>query len=129
VGLKDQLARQLLGMKASFSESAAPGLGRARQPTIIRKRVVEAPTKGPMPGLPEIQEAQELVLQNCATHGKPRELICISCKAMVCHTCALFGEHKGHDVREKVETMREIEVRTEVLMEMFEQMDQQVVTL
>lgn len=45
---------------------------------------------------------------------------------MVCHTCALFGDHKGHDVRERVDTMREIEVRTEVLMEMFEQMDQEV---
>lgn len=42
---------------------------------------------------------------------------------MICHTCALFGAHKGHDVREKFDTMREIEVRTEVLMEMFEQMD------
>ena len=45
---------------------------------------------------------------------------------MVCHTCALFGDHKGHDVREKIDTMKEIEVRTEVLMEMFEQMDQEV---
>lgn len=45
---------------------------------------------------------------------------------MICHTCALFGDHKGHDVRERVDTMREIEVRTEVLMEMFEQMDQEV---
>lgn len=45
---------------------------------------------------------------------------------MVCHTCALFGGHKGHDVREKIDTMKEIEVRTEVLMEMFEQMDQEV---
>jgi hypothetical protein len=48
------------------------------------------------------------------------ELICLTCRKMVCHTCALFGDHKGHDVREKIDTMKEIEVRTEVLMEMFE---------
>lgn len=48
---------------------------------------------------------------------------------MICHTCALFGNHKGHDVREKNDTMREIEVRTEVLMEMFEQMDQELTKL
>lgn len=62
-------------------------------------------------------------MQMCLEHGKQRELICISCQKTVCHTCALFGGHKGHDVREQAETMNEIQLRTEVLMEMFEQMD------
>jgi hypothetical protein len=44
----------------------------------------------------------------CLEHGKQRELICISCQKTVCHTCALFGGHKGHDVREQAETMNEI---------------------
>lgn len=77
--------------------------------------------------LPDAQEIEINVdvaqIQICIAHDKPKELICLTCRDMVCHTCALFGDHKGHDVREKVDTMKEIEVRTEVLMEMFEQMD------
>ena len=56
-------------------------------------------------------------------------MICINCKHKVCHNCALFGEHKGHDIREQDEAMKEVVVRTEVLMEMFEQMDQECAKL
>ena len=58
-------------------------------------------------------------------HGKVNELVCITCKKKICHNCALFGEHKGHDVKEFQEAMKEVVVRTEVLMEMFEQVDQE----
>lgn len=57
---------------------------------------------------------------SCAAHSKPLELICITCRSKICHNCALFGEHKGHDIREEDEAMKEVIVRTEVLMEMFE---------
>ena len=56
----------------------------------------------------------------CLEHGKPKELVCVSCRKQVCHTCALFGAHKGHDVREHVETRNEVQLRTEVLMEMYD---------
>lgn len=59
----------------------------------------------------------------CPKHGKECELICVTCKHKICHNCALFGEHRGHDIREHDEAIQEIAVRTEVLMEMFEQMD------
>lgn len=65
----------------------------------------------------------------CEKHTKANELICVTCKKMICHSCALFGEHKGHDVREKDEALKEIVVRTEVLMEMFEQMDTECVKM
>ena len=61
----------------------------------------------------------------CLEHGKPRELICVSCKKKCCHTCALFATHIGHDVREQGETMNEITMRMEVLMEMWQQVDQE----
>ena len=38
----------------------------------------------------------------------------------------VLSSREDDDVRERVDTMNEIEVRTEVLMEMFEQMDQEV---
>ena len=59
----------------------------------------------------------------CLEHGKPRELICVDCRKKCCHTCALFATHKGHDVREQGETMNEIQLRMEVLMEMWQQVD------
>lgn len=62
----------------------------------------------------------------CQEHNKKAELICVTCKHQICHNCALFGDHKGHDIREHDEAMKEVVVRTEVLMEMFEQMDQEV---
>lgn len=65
----------------------------------------------------------------CPKHGKNNELICINCRHRICHNCALFGEHKGHDIREQDEAMKEVVVRTEVLMEMFEQLDQECAKL
>ena len=56
----------------------------------------------------------------CLEHGKPRELICVNCKKKCCHTCALFGAHKSHDVREHADTINEIQNRMEVLLEMYQ---------
>jgi hypothetical protein len=55
----------------------------------------------------------------CLEHAKPRELICVNCKIKCCHTCALFGAHKSHDVREHADTINEIQDRMEVLLEMY----------
>ena len=74
-----------------------------------------------------LQPAAHVVM--CLEHGKPRELICIHCQKKVCHTCALFGGHKGHDVREKTETMNEIQLRMEVLIEMYSLVEQECMKL
>jgi len=41
-------------------------------------------------------------------------------KQRVCAQCALFGSHKGHDVRMEEEVSREVQLKVEVLMEMFQ---------
>lgn len=51
----------------------------------------------------------------CPTHKRKLELICIEDRARICTNCALFGQHKGHDVRMESEVVDEITVRTEVL--------------
>lgn len=71
-------------------------------------------------GAPDLQQQQG---SNCLKHGKTNELVCITCKKKICHNCALFGEHKGHDIKEFEEAMKEVVVRTELLMEMFEQIE------
>jgi hypothetical protein len=52
-------------------------------------------------------------------HGRAAELICVDDRRRVCDHCALFGEHRGHDVRMEDEVTKEIALKVEVLMEMF----------
>ena len=41
----------------------------------------------------------------------------------ICSTCALFGAHKGHDVRMEQEVVNELTVRTELLIQMYQIVD------
>jgi hypothetical protein len=45
-------------------------------------------------------------------------------KIRICSQCALFGEHRGHDVRMEEEVLKEIELKVEVLMEMYQAMEE-----
>jgi len=56
----------------------------------------------------------------CPTHNRKLEIICIQDRVRICANCALFGEHKGHDVRMENDVVAEIESRTELLMTMYE---------
>ena len=40
-----------------------------------------------------------------------------------CSTCALFGAHKGHDVRMEGEVVNELTARTELLIQMYQIVD------
>ena len=42
--------------------------------------------------LPEIEET-------CAEHDNPLNIVCVDCRVKICSMCALFGRHKGHEVR------------------------------
>ena len=65
----------------------------------------------------------------CLEHGKPRSLICVTCKQNVCDTCALFGSHKSHDVREKSALMDAIATRTTQLMDCYQQIEKETDSL
>lgn len=41
----------------------------------------------------------------------------------ICSNCALFGQHKGHDIRMEHEVVGEITYRTEILMTMYQIVD------
>lgn len=51
------------------------------------------------------------------------DLINVTCKERTCSNCALFGAHKGHDVRPEQEVLDQINLRTECLMEMYQMME------
>lgn len=38
--------------------------------------------------------------QVCPIHSKPKDIVCLSDKCLICHKCALFGDHKLHDYKE-----------------------------
>ncbi len=61
----------------------------------------------------------------CPEHMRELELICVTDKRKICTQCALFGTHKGHDVRQESEVAAEINMRVEVLMEMYQTMEAQ----
>ena len=69
------------------------------------------------------------VLEMCPQHGRPLELICADDKQRVCAQCALFGSHKGHDVRQEEDVVKEIQLKVEILMEMYQTMHQQSVDM
>ena len=76
---------------------------------------------GGMPHL--IQDPATRMVDMCPIHGKPLDVICVTCKERTCSNCALFGAHKGHDVRPEQEVLDQINLRTECLMEMYQMME------
>jgi hypothetical protein len=42
----------------------------------------------------------------------------------ICSNCALFGKHRGHDIREEPDVVAEITERTELLIEMYQIVEQ-----
>ena len=59
----------------------------------------------------------------CQEHRAVKELICLSgCQTRVCPHCALFGTHKGHDVRDETAVLSLIGEQHESLGQMLEDM-------
>mgnify|MGYP006922973100 CR=1 FL=1 len=59
----------------------------------------------------------------CAEHQACKELICLSgCQVRVCPHCALFGTHKGHDVRKESEVFSLITGHSNSINQMLEDM-------
>ena len=56
----------------------------------------------------------------CPEHRKKLEYVCLDDRQKICANCALFGRHKGHNVRAEEEIMREITIRAECLFDMMQ---------
>eukprot|EP00347_Sterkiella_histriomuscorum_P020077 403339189 len=72
---------------------------------------------------PNIAELEPPQLENCKAHNRPAELICVDDQMRICAQCALFGHHKGHDVRMEEDVTKEISLKVEVIMEMYQAME------
>ena len=60
----------------------------------------------------------------CKDHKKPLEFICILDKAKVCANCALFGRHRGHEIKPIENIVSDIASKAECLMEMLQLIEQ-----
>lgn len=56
----------------------------------------------------------------CPHHQRKLEIICIQDRERICSNCALFGSHKNHDIRMEHEVVSEITTRTELLITMYQ---------
>lgn len=71
----------------------------------------------------EAAEPEVATEDQCEEHNRKLEIICIQDRMRICSTCALFGAHKGHDVRMEHEVVGELAVRTELLIQMYQIVD------
>ena len=62
----------------------------------------------PTPGQKEEPTAGLSEEDMCPEHQRKLEIICISDRSRICSNCALFGAHKGHDIRMEAEVVNEI---------------------
>ena len=56
----------------------------------------------------------------CFKHKKPLEFICLQDKCRICSQCALFGDHKNHDITNEEDILNEVKVRADIYVELFE---------
>jgi B-box zinc finger/Zinc finger, C3HC4 type (RING finger) len=61
---------------------------------------------------------------SCKDHKKSLEFICLLDKAKVCANCALFGKHRGHEIKPIDEIVNDIASKAECLMEMLQLIEQ-----
>lgn len=56
----------------------------------------------------------------CKEHNKKFEIICIDHRQKICVNCALFGSHKNHNIKSEEEVLREITLRADKILELFQ---------
>lgn len=59
----------------------------------------------------------------CMKHKRKIEIICIDCKERICSNCALFDDHRLHNIKMEAEVLEEINNRSECLMEMYQMIE------
>lgn len=64
----------------------------------------------------------------CIQHqNRALEIICIDDKCKICTNCALFGQHKNHNVTNIDDFQKDIEIKAELLIDLFDLINQQIV--
>jgi len=59
----------------------------------------------------------------CLQHGRKREIVCLDDRVKICTSCALFGDHKNHNLKSEEDLFKELYIKSEILIEYFEMME------
>jgi hypothetical protein len=59
----------------------------------------------------------------CQKHHRPLEVICLDDKEKICTNCALYGEHKTHTFINEEDFFKEISLKAEILIDLYELID------
>lgn len=62
-------------------------------------------------------------IELCVNHKRPLEVVCVDDRVKICTNCALFGDHKNHDIRNEEEVLIELCTKAEILLESLEIID------
>lgn len=66
-----------------------------------------------------LTESQDL----CKEHGKKLEIVCLEHQQRICVNCALFGNHRNHNIKSEEEVLREISFRADKILELFQNIE------
>jgi len=56
----------------------------------------------------------------CLKHKRQLEVLCLDDKCKICTQCALFGDHKHHEIKNEEDIFNEVKIRAEIYVELFE---------
>jgi len=56
-------------------------------------------------------------------NNRPLEILCLDHNLRLCSNCALFGEHKNHNIINEEDYLKELEIKAEVLIDFYELID------
>jgi hypothetical protein len=62
----------------------------------------------------------------CRRHSKPLDIVCLDHRCRICSNCALFGEHKNHEIINEDEIYTEIFQNAEQLFESYQRLNRQI---
>lgn len=59
----------------------------------------------------------------CFVHKRKTEIVCLDDRVKICTSCALFGDHKNHNLKSEEDLNKELFIKSEILIEYFEMME------
>ncbi len=76
------------------------------------------------PNINQNGPSSNLNMKLCHLHNnRPLEILCLDHNLRLCSNCALFGEHKNHNIINEEDYIKELEIKAEVLIDFFELID------
>jgi hypothetical protein len=68
----------------------------------------------------ENKREEKIFREDCSIHKRPLEIICLDHNISICTSCALFGDHKNHNLRSQDDIIKETNLKAELLIQYYE---------